>query len=264
MMRRALAIALLGAVLCGCPGRDHGEETRPRETTAPRPAPDSSERPTAAAAESEKYPVQWWEGLQLKSLNGAASLYTSGAGQDFGELKLDGERARPTNCTQWAELHSKRYEPVNTPEEQADNGAKVRCLTLALMQRAQAARTSHIRSLAWDGSMLRVLPASVATVLNRDSVRARDEATAAGKSLSEFVHSARAKPSSEKETLEINEGDTLIVVHAEAWGDFNGDGVDDVALSVVNGTVQGTYASVRLLVLTRTSADGLLKVVEAH
>jgi hypothetical protein len=262
MMRDAFAIALLGAVLCGCRGCDHGEQTSPRETASPRTPPESSERPTAA--ESEQYPVQWWEGLQLKSLNDAASLYASGDGQDFGELKLDGERARPTNCTQWAELHSKRYEPVNTPEEQADNGAKLRCLTLALLQRAHAARTSHIRSLAWDSSMLRVLPATVATALNQDSVRAREKATGAGKSLSEFATNARAKPSAEERTLEINEGDTLIVLHAEAWGDFNGDGLDDVAISVVNGAVRGTYAAVRLLVLTRLSADGLLKVVEAH
>jgi hypothetical protein len=56
----------------------------------------------------------------------------------------------------------------------------------------------------------------------------------------------------------------LVMLHAEAWGDFNGDSVDDVVVSVVNGAVEGTYASVRLLVLTRTSADGLLNVVEEH
>jgi hypothetical protein len=262
MMRDAFAIALLAAVLCGCRGREHGEQAGPREATSPTTPADSLKRP--AAAESEQYPVQWWEGLQLKSLHDAASLYTSGDGQDFGELKLNGERVRPTSCTQWAELHSHQYEPVNTPEEQADNGAKLRCLTLALLQRAHAARTSHIRSLAWDSSMLRVLPAAVATALNQDSIRARDNATTAGKSLAEFAPSARAKPSSEARTLEIDQGDTLITLHAEGWGDFDGDGVDDIALSVVNGAVRGTYAAVRLLVLTRLSADGLLKVVEAH
>ncbi len=262
MMRDVFAIALLGAVLCGCRGCDRGEQTGPRETASPSMPLDSSARPTGA--ESAPYPVQWWEGLQLKSLHDAAALYASGDGQDFGELKLNDERVRPANCTQWAELHARSYEPVNTPEEQADNGAKLRCLTLAVLQRAHTARTSHIRLLAWDTSMLIVLPATVATALNQESVRARDQATAAGKSLSEYAPNARAKPSSEERTLEINEGETLIVLHAEAWGDFNGDGIDDVALSVVNGPVRGTYAAVRLFVLTRLSADGLLKVVEAH
>lgn len=262
MMRHVLELALLGAILCGCRGCEHGErpgarEARSSDPTRPSPVPST-------AATSEQHPVRWWDGLQLKSLNDAKVLYTSGDAQDFGELKLDGERARPTTCVRWTELHKKGYEPVNTPEEQTDNGAKLRCLSLKLLQRARGARTSHIRSLVWDSSMVRVLPASVATALNQDSVRARDEATAAGKSLSELAPSVRANPSSDESTLEINEGETLITLHAEAWGDFNGDGVDDVAVSVVNGAVQGTYAVVRLLVLTRFSDDGLLKVIEAY
>jgi hypothetical protein len=262
MMRHVLEIALLGAILGGCRECDHRElpgahEARPSDRTLP-----ASEPPTAAPI--KQYPVRWWGGLQLKSLNDATVLYTSGDAQDFGELKLDGERARPNSCVRWTELHSKGYEPVNTPEEQTDNGAKLRCLSLKLLQRAHAAQTSHIRSLAWDSSMVSVLPATVATALNQDSVRARDEATAAGKSLAELAPSARANPSSDENTLEINEGDTLIALHAEAWGDFNDDGVDDVAVSVVNGAVQGTYAVVRLLVLTRFSAGGVLKVIEAY
>jgi hypothetical protein len=262
MIRISSAIALCGAVLCGCRGRDHSEPAHQPATLAPSRAADSSARPAAGA--TEPYPVQWWQGLQLKSLNDAASLYANADGQDFGELKRDGERVRPTNCTQWAELHSQSYEPVNTPEEQTDNGAKVRCLTLALLKRAHPARTSHLRSLAWDSSMLTVLPATIASALNQESVRDRDQATAAGKSLSQFAPNARAKTSSEERTLEISQGDMLIMLHAEAFGDFNGDGIEDVALSVVNGAVRGTYAAVRVLVLTRFSADGLLKVVEAH
>jgi hypothetical protein len=128
-MRAAFVIALLGVVLCGCRGRGHGEQARAREPTSVSTAPEPSTR--QASADSERYPVRWWEGLHLKSLNDAASLYASGDGRDFGELKLDGERVRPTNCADWARMHSQGYEPINTPEEQADNGAKIRCLTLS-------------------------------------------------------------------------------------------------------------------------------------
>jgi hypothetical protein len=105
MRRHLLATALLGAVIYGCRGCDHGEQPRASETVSSEPPLPLPKSPPAAA--SEQYPVRWWDGLQLSSLNDAAALYASGDAQDFGELKLDGERARPTNCERWAELHAK-------------------------------------------------------------------------------------------------------------------------------------------------------------
>lgn len=53
----------------------------------------------------------------------------------------------------------------------------------------------------------------------------------------------------------------MILVHAEAWGDLNDDGVDDIALSVVNGATRGTYNYVRLLTLSRGTSGATLTPV---
>jgi hypothetical protein len=246
-------------------------------TAAPAPAasneaPGSSTREAAQevpvrtqAAAAETYPVRWWSGLGLKNSADAAALYAAPAPDAFGELQRGDVTHRPNDCREWTKLHAEGYKPTTTVEAQADSGAELRCMTLLLLQRARPAKTSYIRDLVWNSSLLSVLPASVATTFNAEREQAVAKAVSEGLALSRFDPKARGKTSDDEHTLEIIEGNgqTMIIVHAEAWGDFNGDGVDDVALSVVNGATRGTYSYVRLLTLSRDSRDAMLKPIVA-
>ena len=121
-----------------------------------------------------------------------------------------------------------------------------------------------MRDLPWNRKLLALIPAAVATALSQDDERAVNAATTDGKTLAQFDPMARSKPASEESTLEIIDGDrqTLRVIHAEAWGDFNDDGTDGLLVSVVNGATRGTLAYVRLMTLTRFSQTEPLRVIE--
>jgi len=118
-------------------------------------------------------------------------------------------------------------------------------------------------SLRCGGSLCVHATAEVATAFNETREHAVTDATANRLSLAQLDSQAKVNPSRDEHTVEIIEGDgkAMIVVHAEAWGDLNDDGVDDVAVSVVHGATQGTYSYVRLLTLSRHTRGGLLEPV---
>jgi|GEM_PF-3511945 hypothetical protein len=231
-------------------------------TAGPTAAPEQKEIPNAAA-DVAAYPVRWWSGLELKDLADAGKVYAATQTDAFGDLQRGDTTKRPRDCVEWTQLHADGYEPTSTVEAQTDSGSKLRCMTLLLLQRAQHAKVSYVRDLAWDRSLLSLLPAAVATAFNKEQENALKAATSKGLTLAQFDRKATVKPSREEHTVEIVEGDgqTMIVVHAEAWGDLNNDGVDDIALSVVNGATQGTYSYVRLLTLSRSSIGAMLTPV---
>ncbi|MDB4987879.1 MAG: hypothetical protein JWN04_3057 [Myxococcaceae bacterium] len=269
-MRRRLLISLwvcTAAMACQreqAPGAHQGARAVPRANTpAEQPAASvPSDRPPGAASDAAvlapaatgNYPVKWWSGLDLPSAAQASARYTANEPELFGELEHAGSRAQPASCKQWAELHAQQYEAVDGLAEQTDRGAKLRCATLQLIEHAKPARISYVRDLRWDHSLLGLLPAAIATVVNEEGQRIVEAASAAGKSFKQLQPKAQLRPSTDQDTLEIVEAgkQMMIVLYPQAWGDFDGDGLDDVAVTVVNGAVHGTLSYSRLLTFTRS------------
>ena len=263
------------AIALACGGQPAREASQP--TAAPaaaaEPAPSSppplpTPPPVAPISAQANFPVKWSSAsaLELKSASDAHARYLQDEPDTFGELEGEGTKVRPTNCVQWSELHAKAYAPTNGVEETPDSGAKLRCATLALIERARPAERSYVRDLSWDRNMLPILPVDIATSVHDDDERAIAAARGAGKSFKQFDPKARAKPTTDKETLEIIEGDktTMVLMYPMVWGDFDADGTDDMAMAVVNGATQGTLAYSRLLTVTRTSAIEMLRVIESR
>jgi hypothetical protein len=193
----------------------------------------------------------------------AHARYTLDEPDAFGELKGEGKSIRPTNCAQWAKLHGQKYEAASAVEAEIDTRARLRCTTLKLLQDAKAAERSYVRDVSWNGEMLAILPPEVATSLDDQDTHAIERARGAGKTFKEFDPEARLEPSSDKQQLEIIQGkkETRIRVYPMAWGDFDGDGTDDIALGVVNSASQPAQSYTRLLVVTRDNAAEKLRVI---
>ena len=276
MSARAALVILCAALGCGdkAPQESAGPD-QGQVVAAPKSTPETPSQPgvpTTSAPEKttyeSKYPVKSSNAaaLELSTASDAHAQYTRDEPELFGELERDGTKVRPKNCSEWAELKAKDFEPSSGVEEAPDSGAKLRCLTLKLLESGKAAASSHVRDLSWDRKMLAILPVEVATTLQGDDDRAVAAARAAGKSFGQFDRKARVKPSTDKEMLEVVEGSrqTMILMYPMAWGDFDGDGVDDVAVAVTNGATHGTLAYTRLLTLTRIRPTETLTVIESR
>ena len=228
--------------------------------------PPGDVRHALRAERSRQYDVRWAKTVGLETLDQAGAQLAHGDPESFGELQRNGETVRPSNCLEWGVLHGKDFEAVSTIEAQTDSGAKLRCGTLELLRRARPAQISHVRDLRWNESLLPLLPSIIATAVSRDEERALAAAMKEGKSLIEYVPSVHLRATREPEVIEVLEGDGtwMVIVRAEAWGDFNADGTDDLVVSVINGATQGTYSTTRLMTLTRSNDVERLRLVSVQ
>jgi hypothetical protein len=175
----------------------------------------------------------------------------------FATLVHEEKRVLPKSCRTWRALRARGYAPKNALAEQVDGGALVRCGALEFLARATPSRTSHVRD-ALKGAGPEALPAIVASATSKLAQRARSVAAARGMTLAEFLPGARAEQSDLKGRVLITEpaSATSVTIHAEAWGDVNSDESEDLLLSVLNSSDEGSYFDMRLIVVTRTSPRG--------
>ena len=212
-----------------------------------------------------RFEPKWSDRLSLASLAELEQRLKRVEPDGFGALSKDGTTVEPKTCGEWSSLHRHGFEPTTTIEEQPDGFARFRCSTLALLQHVRPARRSYVRGLLLDQGVLAVLPADVASAWSREEVEAVAEASKLGKSLALFNPAARASTDPNTRNFEITEvpgESSSAIVAVEAWGDFNGDGDDDVVISIINLS-GGSAQQFRLLVLTRAAPGNVLRVINS-
>jgi hypothetical protein len=204
------------------------------------------------------YPVRWVPEMKLHSLADVDEALRAETPDTFGELALDEKTVTPRTCREWASL-------VATGWGRADDNAypDVYCGTLLFLERSKASTSSFVHDLRFDRSALAVLPADLATALSAEEEARVAKATREGRSLKAFDRKARVEAPLGPSELRIREGsgESLIVVQPEAWGDVDGDGVEDMLVYVVNGMLHGTYSGTRLVVLSRSRPGAVLREV---
>jgi hypothetical protein len=208
--------------------------------------------------------VKWSSRLNLPALDNVQKLLREPSPLDFGDVEVAGERVHPATCSEWAELHARGFTAPSTMEGKSDDSAKERCESLAQLQRARPAKESYLRSLPWDRRLLALLPPLIASNLDPDVRQAATEAATAGWTYKRFDPKAKVRRALEPESLEIAEGNGhwTIYLYPLVWGDLDGDGVEDMLLSVMNGDAHGPMTAVRLMLATRLSAKEPLRVIE--
>ena len=172
------------------------------------------------------------------------------------------KHARPDNCRSWRSLRTRGYAPKNPTAEQVDSGALVRCGALEFLARAKPSRVSYVQDVL-AGAGPASLPAVVASATSKLAQRSRSAAASKGLTLAEFLPGARAGQSELPGRVSIDEpaSGTSVILNAEVWGDVNADDIEDVLLSVLNSSDDGTYFDMRLIEVTRTSAGAPLTVL---
>jgi hypothetical protein len=157
----------------------------------------------------------------------------------------------------------KRIQPSTALEVQPNIAAKVRCGALELLQHAKPASRSYVHDLKLTPKIVSVLPADVAS--SPEAQTALASSIAARRSLEAHDPHLKAKPGPTPNSLEITEGDrqSYVVIEPLAWGDFDGDSVEDMLVSVTNGASEVSVLAGRIMVLTRDEANAVLRVVKA-
>ncbi len=202
------------------------------------------------------------EALLAVDENAFATLFKKEAVVVDGQIVRKEKFAHPDNCRRWRSLRTRGYAPKNSLGKQINAGALVRCGSLEFLALARPSRVSHVRGLLARAG-LSILPAIVASATSPLAEQARDRAVAKGSTLAEFLPTARPIPSELPGRLSIAEPSSKsnVIINAEVWGDINSDGVEDLALSVLNAADDNSSFDMRLIHVTRRSPSAPLTVL---
>lgn len=174
----------------------------------------------------------------------------------------DGETsvAVMNDCASYFELSARGFE-ARPLYDQLAVGAD--CRALRAVAEAAPSRTSHLRGFRLDQDSVEVLPPDLSLVISDEDADRVEAASADGKSWLELEPIDTVTSEGEAAILVEGEG-WAVRVEVLAWGDFDGDGLEDVLVKLTGWLSEGSYRTTRLLALTRRQAGARLDPVSEY
>ena len=219
---------------------------------------------SVAPCQAAEYPVRWTSEVKLKDLKEIDALLNKPASADFGKddsltMDLGGDQIDASNvsCNEYFYLKYQGYEPFSNADQGAEGSSlKIPCNTLQYLKKAQPSKISYLHDFKLADDPLKNLPSTFGLHLysNEEVASAR----AKGLSWKEFAPSAKVevKNPDNISIIQDSEGELSgIDISLLAWGDFNGDGIEDILLSVTHLTGASGH-DFSIAVITKTSKDG--------
>jgi hypothetical protein len=169
------------------------------------------------------------------------------------------QRLKARNCADLIAYRKSGFTPVSDRDAGIAQSLIVDCLAVKALYRATVPRESFLRAFHLDRSALDLLPPNLAPVISDEDRQKAQSAAAKGMSWKQFDSSATASVLGE--SLAVLSDDTRTTVKIYGRGDFNADGFDDLLVRVDTAAMHGTYRTSRLLLLTKTRSDGILRMI---
>jgi hypothetical protein len=218
---------------------------------------------TSPALASE-YPVRWTSEVELKDLKEIDALLNKPAIADFGKddsltMELGGNQIEASNisCNEYFYLKYQGYEPLSNADQGAEGSSlKIPCHTLQYLKKAQPSKISYLHDFKLSADPLKNLPLTLGHHLSSNEEVA--SARAKGLSWKEFEPNAEVEvknPNNISIVIQDSEGEFAGTdISLLAWGDFNGDGIEDILLSVTHFSGASGH-DFSIAAITKTSKD---------
>lgn len=169
------------------------------------------------------------------------------------EVGLAGDKATHVinSCTEYLAT-SRRAEPVKPYEFSVYHAVGVACDALQLALSMEASQTSFVRELAFDKTLVQLLPHQIALVISTEERERLEESSEVRVwSDAETIESVNQL---EPDVFSFKTAGATHILKRLAWGDVNGDGIEDLMIRDDVTLDEGSYSSNRLFVFTKRSA----------
>jgi hypothetical protein len=211
-----------------------------------RPSPDALE-------------VQWASELKLSRPSKAMERLREPLDSPL-SFKHGSQTLQARNCLDLLAYRRSGFTPVSDRDAGIAQSLIVDCLAVKALSRATAPRESFLRTFRLDPQALTFLPVNLVPIISGEDRQKVQNAAAKGMSWKQFDPAATA--SGQGESFAVLSEDTQTTVRIYGRGDFNGDGIDDLLVRVDTAATHGTYRTSRLLLLTRSRSDGVLRMIQ--
>ena len=181
-------------------------------------------------------------------------LQTSG-----GETK----RLQVKNCEDYLEARDLHYRPEASEDRSHEHYFRFRCESLRRITEAKPSKVSYLRDYRFHSGSLKELPPCVGAMGGVDGYRTAVER--ALETLSSWKSFAPDKTvvRAEKEAIVFQDKDETITAEMSVWGDFNGDGIEDVLLLTATqpSGIDGRYKDYSAVALTRFKGESFFRAL---
>ena len=150
----------------------------------------------------------------------------------------------------------------NTYEQSIESFFKDECDVMWLVLAAKPSRVSYVRGFKLDESALDLLPPSLSFNLSAEQEEAADQAEQSGLSWKKYNPEMKLVGKKLNEITVDEDPFSRVILEIKAFGDFNGDGVEDVLLFRASYLTQGTARDYTPVILTRLTQGGRFKAFE--
>ncbi len=217
-----------------------------------------------ALGEDPAHPVRWTKHVEITSLEEvdkrlAAPLELIGGEDDYLELTKGDEAVRISNGLDYLNRIKEGYYPMTRYDSAMDRQVSGLYIPLGMLKVAKPSRVSYLPGFALDRITLKDLPQEIMIF---------SESKPEGYTFHDDCPDAVIEKQTEDillwycltdpEDRESKWGYRLAVM---MWGDFNGDGIEDVLCDFMYDFVYGSNREAYMVVLTKRSADEQLTLL---
>jgi hypothetical protein len=168
-------------------------------------------------------------------------------------------------CSDYARAKKDGWsDSANTYERSTESFFKDQCDVLLLVLKAKPSRASYVTDFKLDEDALDLLPLSLSSILSNDEERAADKTERRGLSWKKFKPGLKLVKKGANWMAVEEPGEARISLEIKAFGDFNGDGIEDVLLFKSTSAINATFRYYEPVILTRTADGRLLKALEVE
>jgi len=220
-----------------------------------------------------RYPVRWTQAvgppsrqalqLQLErpvNVPFSFKVFEPDEWREDEEREVEGREIR--TCADYARAKRKGWpQCCSNFEQKMEVYFKSQCDVPTLVLAAKSSRVSYIENFKLDAAALALLPPSLSPIAEMEGPEKTDAAGRRGISWKKYEPGLKLIATGPN-WMTVEDKGSRIDLEIEAFGDFNGDGVEDVLLFESIHAIGGSFHSFHVMVLTRTSARGYMAFSE--
>jgi hypothetical protein len=223
-----------------------------------------------SSASSGSYPIRWTHFVSLGSLEQlkdmdtflAQPVRTVNGIETIGMVNEAGSEVTVSTPKDWLRFSAQGYGPKSTYDIKAEGWYKRTCLPRMYLKNAVPARISYLHDFDFSQDPLKQLPATLGfDGTFGERCQEIEQEVKRGKTWHDLSPTLQFEAEDPYRVV-IEDDEELTTIDLLAWGDFDGNGVEDFLLDVANRFKTGTMCCYRMVTLTRLEPGGPLVVVK--
>jgi hypothetical protein len=216
-------------------------------------------------AASAQHPVRWTRAVGPPSRQALKAKLQSPVKKPASQKIFEhgGRKREIRTCADYERAKRNGWEDdANGYEHATESFFKDACDSLLLILAAKESRVSYVTGLRLNEASLDELPPSMSFAPIGEVEEKAAEAERQGLSWKKFKPGLKILTKGANAVSVEEPGEARINLEIKAFGDFNGDGVEDVLLIKSDRAIGGTFFAMYPVILSRLNPHARLKVVE--